>query len=480
MDPGNGAENGVVMKTWKKVAIGVGILAVGGIVVQISLQQANKDVVTVQTGKVGKQDLVSQVTASGEIRPKTYTNVLAEGFGKITEIYVKEGDEVKRGDVLLQLENIQPTADVEAQRASQASQEAGVKSAEANYRSAQAEVNRARAENDRAKFDWERGQQLYEAELISKQEFDARKASFDASVAALDAANARLQVTRAELERSRSILEQTRAVLTRARDVLRKTTITAPIGGVVTYIAVRVGENVVMGIQNAPGSYLMTISDMSVVTAEVKVDETDIVNVKHGQEVDVTIDAVPGKTFKGRVTEVGTQAVLRTSGLATTQTTTGSQEAKDFKVIITLNEPPATLRPGLSTTAKIKTASRDDVLAIPMQALAVRTRKDLEEAAEQASKQGGPGVTLAAAKPDPAVKDPKKEEIQGVFVVRNGKAEFVQVKTGITGVTDIEVLDGLKEGDEIVTGSFRALRSLKHGARVKVDNKAPAGENQPS
>jgi HlyD family secretion protein len=469
------------MKTWKKVALGVGILAVGGIVVQISLKQANKDVVTVQTGKVGKQDLVSQVTASGEIRPKTYTNVLAEGFGKITEIYVKEGDVVKRGDVLLQLENIQPTADVEAQRASLSSQEAGVKSAEANYRSAQAEVNRARAENERAKFDWERGQQLYEAELISKQEYDARKATYDASVAALDAANARLQVTRAELERSRSILEQTRAVLTRARDVLRKTTITAPISGVVTYIAVRVGENVVMGIQNAPGSYLMTISDMSVVTAEVKVDETDIVNVRHGQEVNVTIDAVPGKTFQGRVTEVGTQAVLRTSGLVTTQTTTGSQEAKDFKVIITLNEPPETLRPGLSTTAKIKTASRDDVLAIPMQALAVRTRKDLEEAAEQASKQGGPGVTLAAAKPDPAVKDPKKEEIQGVFVVRNGKAEFVQVKTGITGITDIEVLDGLKEGDEIVTGSYRALRSLKHGARVKVDNKAPAaGENQPS
>lgn len=469
------------MKTWKKVAIGIGVLVVGGIVVQVSLQQANKDVVTVQTGKVGKQDLVSQVTASGEIRPKTYTNVLAEGFGKITEIYVKEGDVVKRGDVLLQLENIQPTADVEAQRASLASQEAGVKSAEANYRSASADVNRAKAEHDRAKFDWERGQQLYEAELISKQEFDARKASYDASVATLEAASARLQVTRAELERSRSMLEQTRAILTRARDVLRKTTITAPIGGVVTYIAVRVGENVVMGIQNSPGSYLMTISDMSVVTAEVKVDETDIVNVKQGQEVDVTIDAVPGKTFKGRVTEVGTQAVLRTSGLATTQTTTGSQEAKDFKVIITLNDPPQTLRPGLSTTAKIKTASRDDVLAIPMQALAVRTRKDLEEAAEQASKQGGPGVTLAAAKADPAVKDPKKEEIQGVFVVRNGKAEFVQVKTGITGVTDIEVLEGLKEGDEIVTGSYRALRTLKHGARVKVDNKAPGGgENQPS
>jgi HlyD family secretion protein len=468
------------MKTWKKVAIGVGVLALGGIVVQVSLQQANKDVVTVQTGKVGKQDLVSQVTASGEIRHKTYTNVLAEGYGKITEIAVKEGDVVKRGDVLLQLENVQPTADVEAQRAGQASQEAGIKSAEANYRSAQADVNRAKAENDRAKFDWDRGQQLYEAELISKQEYDARKATFDASAAALDAANARLQVTRAELERSRSMLEQTRAVLTRARDVLRKTTITAPISGVVTYIAVRVGENVVLGIQNSPGSYLMTISDMSVVTAEVKVDETDIVNLRQGQEADVTIDAVPGKVFKGRVTEVGTQAVLRTSGLATTQTTSGSQEAKDFKVIITLNDPPQTLRPGLSTTAKIKTAERDDVLAIPMQALAVRTRKDLEEAAEEASKKGGPGVTLAAAKADAEIKDPKKEEIQGVFVVENGKAVFKAVKTGITGVTDIEVLDGLKQGDEIVTGSYRALRTLRHGAPVKVDNKAPEGSGNPA
>jgi HlyD family secretion protein len=470
------------MKTWQKVAIGVGAVVVLGGVTLYSIKQANKDVVTVQTGTVKKQDLTSTVTASGEVRPKTYTNVLAEGYGKITEIAVKEGDHVRVGDVLLRLENIQPNADVQAQQASQASAEAGLKSAEANYRSAQAEVNRAKADNDRAKFDWDRAKQLYENELISKQEYDARRAAGEASAAALDAANARLQQTRAELERSRSMLEQSRAVLTRARDVLRKTTITAPISGVVTYIAVRVGENVVLGIQNSPGSYLMTISDMSVVTAEVKVDETDIVNVKIGQEVDLTIDAVPGKTFKGKVTEVGNQAVLRTSGLATTQTTSGSQEAKDFKVIITVNEPPEDLRPGLSATAKIKTAERKNVLAIPMQALAMRTRKDLEEASEQASKKGGPGVTLAAAKePSPGV-DPKKEEIQGVFVVENGKAAFREVKTGITGVTEIEVLHGLKEGEEIVTGSFRALRSLKHAAPVKVDNKAPAkeGENQSS
>jgi HlyD family secretion protein len=266
--------------------------------------------------------------------------------------------------------------------------------------------------------------------------------------------------------------------------VLRKTTYTAPINGIVTYIAVRVGENVVMGIQSSPGSYLMTISDMSVATAEVKVDETDIVNVKNGQEAEVNIDAFPGKTFKGHVTEVGTQAVLRTSGQTTSQVTTGSQEARDFKVVITLDNPPDNLRPGLSTTAKIKTAERKNVLAIPMQALAVRTRFDIEEAEKAMAGKSNPGggnVTLAAAKA-PAGSDPKKEEIQGVFVVRNKKAMFVPVETGITGITEIEVTKGLQKGDEIVTGSYRVLRTLRHGATVKVENVTPgtSSENQSS
>jgi len=194
------------------------------------------------------------------------------------------------------------------------------------------------------------------------------------------------------------------------------------------------------------------------------------VNVKRGQQCEVTIDAFPGKTFKAHVTEVGTQAVLRTSGLATVQTTSGMQEAKDFKVIIQLENPPEVVRPGLSATAKVRTAERNAAVAIPLQALAVRTRKDLEEAEKEASKKGAStGVTLAAAKSEPG-KDPAKEEIQGVFVLRDKKAVFVPVKTGITGVTDIEVLEGVKEGEEIVTGSYRALRSLRSGARVKVDN----------
>ncbi len=179
---------------------------------------------------------------------------------------------------------------------------------------------------------------------------------------------------------------------------------------------------------------------------------------------------MPGKTFHGKVTEIGSQAVLRSSGLATTQSTTSTQEAKDFKVVVTLDDPPDNLRPGLSTTAKIKTAEKKNVVAIPIQALAVRTRKDIEEAKKNA--KGETGVTLAA--PPPASSgDPKKDEIQGVFVVNGKKALFKAVKTGISGVTDIEVTDGLQPGDEIVVGSYKALRTLKPEAQIKVDNSAP-------
>ncbi len=463
------------MKTWKKVAIGVAAAGVLGGVVLWSVNYSHKDVVTVQTGPVTRQDLISVVTASGEIKPKTYTNVLGEGFGKILAIAVKEGDTVKRGDILLRLENIQPTADVNAQQASLSSGAASLRAAESALQLTQAEVAQAKADFEKAKSDWERAQNLYKAGLIPKQEYDAQAATFGSNSAKVEQKTALLQQRRAELDYGRWVLAQGQAMLARTKDVLRKTTYTAPIDGVVTYIAVRVGENVVMGIQNSPGSYLMTISDMSTVTAEVKVDETDIVNVRNGQTGEVTIDAMPGKTFKGHVTEVGTQAVLRTSGLATTQTTASTQEAKDFKVVVTLENPPDNLRPGLSTTAKIKTAEKKNVLSIPIQALAVRTRKDLEQAAKEAGKKGGEGVTLAASKTASGT-DPKKEEIQGVFVVRGNKAEFVKVETGITGVTDIEVSSGLKESDQIVTGSYKALRTLRPGASVKVDNKTPKKE----
>jgi HlyD family secretion protein len=463
------------MKTWQKIAIAAaGVTVLAGIT-WYSIYKSNQNVVTVQSGRVERQDLTSLVTASGEIRPKNYTNVLGEGIGKITDVVVSEGDHVKKGDILLHLENIQPGADVQAQQASIDAAIAAMKGASANYDSSIATMAQRQSDLDKAKLDWQRSQLLFKEQLIAKQEYDAAKATYDGAVAGLNAAQANLESSRATRDQVRFNLDQARAVLAHQEDVLRKTTYRSPIDGIVSYIAVRVGENVVPGIQNATGSFLMTISDMSIVTAEVKVDETDITNVKDGQTADVTIDALPDKTFKGHVTEVGELAILRTSGSAAmTETTANTQEARDFKVVITLDTPPPSLRPGLSLTAKIQTAQKQNVLTIPIQALAERTQKELDDA-----KHGGTtSVTLAAPKSEGTSN--QKTEIQGVFVVRAGKAEFVPVHTGITGVTDIEITDGIREGDTIVTGSFKALRSLKPGAAVKIDNSAPKTEETTS
>jgi HlyD family secretion protein len=216
----------------------------------------------------------------------------------------------------------------------------------------------------------------------------------------------------------------------------------------------------------------MTIADMSVITAEVKVDETDIVNIKIGQPADVTIDAIPNKAFKGRVTEIGDNAVVRSTGVSTSQQTIATQEAKDFKVVVTVDNPPENLRPGLSTTAKITTDTRKNVLTIPIQALTVRQKGDLRESISSSA-------VHAAEQPQAASPDDKKE-IQGVFVIRNKRALFVPVETGISGTTDIEVLKGLQNGDEIITGSYKVLRTLRNGTSVKVDNTAPKKEDEES
>jgi HlyD family secretion protein len=208
----------------------------------------------------------------------------------------------------------------------------------------------------------------------------------------------------------------------------------------------------------------MTVADMSVITAEVKVDETDIVNVKLGQISDISIDAMPNRQFKGRVIEIGNTAILRSTGLAASQSAISSQEAKDFKVVIALDNPPEEIRPGLSCTAKITTATRQGVMTIPIQALTVRQKGDLE--APRDDKKG-------TAPPDPIADKARKEEIYGVFVVSGEKAEFRKVDTGITGATDIEVLSGLKQGDEIITGSYKIIRTLRNDAKIKIDNKAP-------
>jgi HlyD family secretion protein len=461
------------MKTWKKIAIGAGALVVVSAIVGFTVYQSHKNVVTVQTGKAQRMDLVAVVSASGEIRPKTYVNIGANAFGKIIRLYVKEGDRVKQGQMLAQLENVQSAADMDAMQASLEAARTDAVAAEAALNTSAADLNRAKSDAERSDLDWTRAQGLYKDALIAKSDYDMQKANHQTAVAGLAQAEARVAQAKAQKDSADRRIAQAGANLTHAADVLKKTTYQAPYDGVITNLPVREGETVVMGIQNAPGSTLMTLADMSVITAEVKVDETDIVNVQMGQTAQVTIDAIPKKTFKAVVTQIGDNAIVRSTGVSTSQQASTSQEAKDFKVVVTLVDPPDDLRPGLSTTAKITTATRGNTLTIPIQALTVRRQSDLVPKDEKGSVQ-------AASPQTDASKDKDKQEIQGVFILRNHKAEFVPVDTGIAGTTDIEVIKGLKEGDEIVTGSYKVLRTLRPGSSVKVDNAAPKKEEEES
>ncbi len=463
------------LKTKWKVAIGVTVvIAVAGAAFA-NYKMKQSGVVAVTTSLVARQDLTSLVTASGEIKPRNYINIgsNANSPARITEINVVEGQRVKKGQQLAKLESVQPEAQLAAQRAAVATSEAestaseaGLRAADENIKSAEASIERAKADTERAKLDFDRARQLFEEKLIARSEFETRKYAYEANSAAVQEAIARVSQLKAaraqqsaQLAAAQRRIAQAQANLRSAADVLQRTFATSPIDGVVTNLPVRVGETVVPGIQNSAASLIMTIADMSIITAEVKVDETDIVNVSLGQVTEVTIDAMPGRKFTGKVIEIGNTAILRSTGQAASQSAIASQEAKDFKVVVALDNPPDEIRPGLSCTARITTATRPNALAIPIQALTVRQKGDLENKPESGAAQSAAAAREA------------REEIQGVFVVRNGQANFVKVDTGITGSTDIEVTTGLKEGDEIITGSYKAIRTLRNDAKVKVDNK---------
>jgi HlyD family secretion protein len=459
----------------KKVLIIVAVVLVLGGVVVFSLVRGQAATTKVVAGKAVTEDLSAVVSGTGQIKPKTYANIGSETIGRITHLYVKEGDHVKKGQLLASIENVQPAADVAMQRATIAASKTDVNSYLAAEKTGQANLESAKATLEQKQLDYNRGNQLYKDQLIPKSDYDTRKAAYDVAMASVDQSKAALGQAKANTASARSRITENVATLGRYENVLQRTANVAPFDGVVTNLPVREGETVVVGIQNAEGSTLMTIADMSIVTAEVKVDETDIVNVALGQPADVTVDAIPGKVFKGHVTLVGDQAILRSTGIATSQSTTGAEEAKDFKVVVTLDNPSDDLRPGLSTTAKITTAHKNNVLAIPIQALVMRNPAELAAAA--AAKKSGASPVASDVKN-------KTPDEQGVFQVTkvDGKerANFVPVKTGITGATDIEVTSGLKPGDTIVTGTYRVLRMLKNDARVKPVDAAEIAKDEAS
>lgn len=477
------------MKTRWKVAIGIFVLLLIGAGTLASVRYRNRGAVEVQTGMVMRGTLVSQVSASGEIKPRTYTNLGANAQGRIVELMVTEGQRVHKGQIVARIESVQAEADVEAQRANVAQAEAdaaaaevGLKVQDDNLALQAATIERARAQLALAKTNFERIAEQWEGGLIARQEYDRSKNEYEQQQIALREAELRLQQMRtqraqtaASIASAQRRVAQAKANLQRYLDILAKHDVIAPLDGVVTNLPVRIGETVVPGVQNSAASAVMTIADMSLITAEVRVDETDIVNVRLGQTAEVSIDAISDRKFSGKVIEIGNSALLRSSGAVASTSATSSNEAKDFKVVIALDSPPETIRPGLSCTAKITTATRENVLYVPIQALTVRQKGDLEEIQKERERKAR---REPAPKPDPnapidlEAEKASREEVVGVFVVENGVAEFRPVETGISGSTSIEITKGLEAGQEVIIGSYQVIRTLRPGAKVTVNNRS--------
>jgi HlyD family secretion protein len=470
------------MTTTKKVIIALVLLTTIGSIVAYGLVSRNRGIVAVQAGKVMRQDLTQTVTANGEIKPKKYVNIGSNMMGRIVHMPVKEGDHVNLGELLIRLESVQTESDVTAAQANldaaQAELEgmtASTRSSEATIASARADLARSQADVNRAKLSLDRADSMSKDGLISREQFDHAKSDLEIAEAQLNASKARVAQTEAQFgqvskqkEGVALRINQQRAALTRARDQFSKTTITSPLNGIITYLPVNEGEIAIVGLQNSPGTTLMTIADMSVITAEVKVDETDIVNLRLGQEAQIRVDALGDRLLPGHVSEIGNSALTRSGGVS--NSATSSQEAKDFKVVVTLDNPPPELRPGLSCTATIVTATRKQIVTVPIQAITVRefdaeTNAPITEAAPAADAK--PADSRAV---DNSAKK-KRIDQEGVFIIKNGVVNFHRVKTGIVGSTEIEIVDGLNPDDEIVTGTFQVLRTLKDNTRIKIEQK---------
>jgi len=433
-------------KTKKILGAVVGIAVIGA-VVGFSVARENRKKTVVQTGKVEKKDLVQIVTASGEVRPRRYVNVGANVSGRLIEITVLEGDRVKKGQVLAKVES-------ERYQAVQRQSEAGLAASGADLQRAEADVAAAKLAFDRAK-------RMREDKLIADSAYDQAEAEWKMKTAAVESARKRVAQLQAQTDST--------------RDDLTKTTVISPMDGVVTNLPKEAGEMVIGAMSFSP-TVIMTVADLSIMECEVMVDETDFRNLKLGQEAKIKVDALEGLEMKGAVTEIGASALVRGSGSqSAAQSTLGANtgnQPKDFKVTITIKEPPPNLRPGLNATAEITTAAREKVLAIPVQAVVVREvnkeGKVVDPDAAAGSGGGGPereGNTVAQATRQ------KGEEKDGVFVVEGDKAVFKPVKTGIMGETDVEITEGLADGQVLVTGSYRTLRNLKDQALIKTESK---------
>ncbi|MFI5119152.1 MAG: efflux RND transporter periplasmic adaptor subunit [Thermoanaerobaculia bacterium] len=411
-----------------KVAIGVAVALVLALVVYASIRSRDKNLVRVTTAKVAKAPLVATVSCNGRVRAKTKVDISSQVMGQIVTLAVIEGDHVKKGDLLLQIDKVQ--------------YDAGAQATQAGLDALFAQRESDKFTRQQAERDLDRTKKNFEAHIESEQNLQKAQLMLDSALANEKADERRI--------------DQARANLLANKDSLKKTTITSPIDGVVTAKPVEAGENAIVGTMNNPGTVLLTVSDMSVVEGEMEVDETDIPHVKIGQKAKLTFDAYPDKKFDGAVIEIGGSPILK-SALGT------DSSAVNFIVKVQVENPPSNIRPGFSVSGKIETDRRTAALAIPIPALVVADPASLER----------PKGKKPTPVPTPVAAAEKKKDVEGVFVVKkDGTVDFRPIKTGINADLQTEVVEGLADGEEIVTGPFKALRSLKIGDRIKVDNSA--------
>ncbi len=407
-----------------KIAIGIVVVIAVAAIIVVSIKKKDRGLKQVTTGVVEKADLVSKVSANGKIEAKRKVDISANVMGQIVNLAVREGDKVEKGDFLMQIDRVQLAA-------SAASAEASLNALVADREASKASLENATRNYDRAKVNFEGG-------ITPKADLDAAENQYRSALAALNASEKRI--------------DSATASLAGARDSLSKTTITAPMSGIVTALPVEEGEVAVIGTMNNPGTRLMTISDMSVVEAVMEVDETDIPNVQVGQKAQVTIDAYPERSFEGTVTEVGSSPM-------TASVTGGSSQAVNFEVRVQLDNPSSDIRPGFSCSGDVITATAADVIAIPIQALVLREKE----------------VELAEGEKRDPLARPEEEEGVYVYDETSQTVAFTIVETGITGNLSIEIKNGIEAGKHIVTGPFRVLREIKDGDKVATEKKGTKG-----
>jgi HlyD family secretion protein len=423
------------MKKRTKIVLGTGgVLTILAIILLVGATRGDGGVL-VRTEQITRRDLVSTVTASGYVQPKRKVDISADISGRVTGLFADEGQWVEEGDILLRID---PT-----------SFEANVRRATATVAQMRAQAAQARANLLRARSEFDRAEQLAPRGLIAGTELEQSRTQF--------------MVAEAQMEAAEHGVAQAEAGLSEAREQLRKTTISAPMSGRVTRLNIQAGETAVVGTMNNPGSLLLTIADLSDMEARVRVGETDIPGITEGDSAAVRIDAYPNQVFSGRVTRIANSAVNAPSTRSQANSSTQTTQAIDFEVIVTLDHPPPELRPDLTATAEVITATRKQALAVPIISVTVRDEQ-------------GKRFRTDAATTNP---EDSPTEIEGVFLLRDGVAEWRPVRVGIVGDWYFEVLEGLNAGETVIAGPYAAVRDLEAGAAVRVGADETELEVQP-